>query len=311
MKTIKLKQRNMNLQMMKKYFLLFLAAPLLAACGEGNKDYDATGNFEATEVTVSAQQNGQLLYLNAEEGSMLDAGEEVGLVDTTQLWLKARQLGATRNIYATQRPDIEKQVASLRQQLDKAEQEQRRYAGLTAEGAANRKLLDDATAQVKVLRREIAAALSSLNNNTLSLNAQMSQTDIQRYEVLDNLSKCHVRAPLSGTVLEKYAESGEYATVGKPLFKMADMKHVFLRAYLTSAQLSRVQTGQTVTVFADYGGGKRKEYKGRVTWISDQSEFTPKTILTDDERADLVYAVKIAIYNDGGIKTGMYGEVKL
>lgn len=170
----------MNLQMMKKYFLLFLAAPLLAACGEGNKDYDATGNFEATEVTVSAQQNGQLLYLNAEEGSMLDAGEEVGLVDTTQLWLKARQLGATRNIYATQRPDIEKQVASLRQQLDKAEQEQRRYAGLTAEGAANRKLLDDATAQVKVLRREIAAALSSLNNNTLSLNAQMSQTDIQR-----------------------------------------------------------------------------------------------------------------------------------
>lgn len=301
----------MNRLYYKKYLLLLLSAPLLTACGEGNKDYDATGNFEATEVTVSAQQNGQLLYLNAEEGSLLDAGEEVGLVDTTQLWLKARQLGATRNIYATQRPDIEKQVASLRQQLDKAEQEQRRYAGLTADGAANRKLLDDATAQVKVLRREIAATLSSLNNSTQSLNAQMSQTDIQRYEVLDNLSKCHIKAPLSGTVLEKYAESGEYATVGKPLFKMADMKHVFLRAYLTSAQLSKVRIGQTVKVFADYGNGKRKEYQGRVTWISDQSEFTPKTILTDDERADLVYAVKIAINNDGSIKTGMYGELKL
>lgn len=301
----------MNRHHTKKYLLFFLAAPLLAACDEGDKEYDATGNFEATEVTVSAQQNGQLLYLNAEEGSLLDTGEEVGLVDTTQLWLKARQLGATRNIYATQRPDIEKQVASLRQQLDKAEQEQRRYAGLTADGAANRKLLDDATAQVKVLRREIAATLSSLNSSTQSLNAQMSQTDIQRYEVLDNLSKCHVKAPLSGIVLEKYAESGEYATVAKPLFKMADMKHIFLRAYLTSAQLCKVRVGQTVKVFADYGNGKRKEYKGRVTWISDQSEFTPKTILTDDERADLVYAVKIAINNDGGIKTGMYGEVKL
>lgn len=296
---------------MNRYFFILLLASLLSACNDTDKDYDATGNFEATEVTVSAQQNGELLYLNAEEGSSLDAGEQVGLIDTTQLWLKARQLGATRQVYATQRPDVAKQVASLRQQLDKAEQEQRRYAGLTADGAANRKLLDDATAQVRVLRREIAAAVSSLDNNTRSLNAQMSQTDIQRYEVLDQLVKCHVRAPLSGTVLEKYAETGEYATIGRPLFKIADMRHVYLRAYLTSSQLQNVRLGQHVTVFADYGDGKRKTYKGVVTWISDQSEFTPKTILTDDERADLVYAVKIAVTNDGGIKTGMYGEVKL
>lgn len=296
---------------MNRYFFILLLASLLSACNDIDKDYDATGNFEATEVTVSAQQNGELLYLNAEEGSRLDAGEQVGLIDTTQLWLKARQLGATRQVYANQRPDVAKQVASLRQQLDKAEQEQRRYAGLTADGAANRKLLDDATAQVRVLRREIAAAVSSLDNNTRSLNAQMSQTDIQRYEVLDQLVKCHVRAPLSGTVLEKYAETGEYATIGRPLFKIADIRHVYLRAYLTSSQLQDVRLGQHVTVFADYGDEKRKTYKGVVTWISDQSEFTPKTILTDDERADLVYAVKIAVTNDGGIKTGMYGEVKL
>ena len=295
---------------MKKCLILIIA-PLFVACQDNDAKYDATGNFEATEVTVSAQQNGQLLYLNVDEGSTVSVGEQVGLVDTTQLWLKARQLGATRTVYATQRPEIEKQVASLRQQLAKAEQDRRRYAGLVADGAANRKLLDDATSQVQVLRREIVAAQSTLNNSTQTLNAQMGTTDIQRAEVLDQLSKCHVTAPISGTVLEKYAEAGEYATVGKPLFKLADMQHVFLRAYLTSARLKDVKVGQQVTVYADYGNKQRRQYKGRVTWISDQSEFTPKTILTDDERADLVYAVKIAVTNDGNIKTGMYGEVKL
>ena len=295
---------------MRKY-LIFLAAPLWVACQNNGMEYDATGNFEATEVTVSAQQNGQLLYLNADEGSSLDAGEQVGLIDTTQLWLKARQLGATRNVYATQRPEVEKQVASLRQQLAKAEQDQRRYASLVADGAANRKMLDDATSQVVVLRREISAAQSTLGNSTQSLNAQMSTTELQRAEVLDQLAKCHVSAPISGTVLEKYAEAGEYAVAGKPLFKMADMRHVFLRAYLTSRQLKNVRVGQKVMVYADYGDKQRKRYEGRVAWISQQSEFTPKTILTDDERADLVYAVKIAVANDGGIKAGMYGEVKL
>lgn len=295
---------------MKKYFLLFMT-PLFVACQNNDDAYDATGNFEATEVTVSAQQNGQLLYLNVDEGSTVSVGEQVGLVDTTQLWLKARQLGASRNVYASQRPEIEKQMASLHQQLAKAEQDRRRYAGLVADGAANRKLLDDATSQVQVLRREIIAAQSTLNNSTQSLNAQMTTTDIQRAEILDQLSKCHVTASISGTVLEKYAEAGEFATVGKPLFKVSDMQHMFLRAYLTSAQLKDVKVGQIVTVFADYGDKQRKQYKGRVTWISDQSEFTPKTILTDDERADLVYAVKIAVTNDGSIKTGMYGEVKL
>ncbi len=297
---------------MKASIIAMTAVALtMTACGNKDKEYDATGTFEATEVTVSAEQNGKLLQFDVNEGSTLSAGQQVGLIDTVQLYLKALQMGATKEVYARQRPDVSKQVASLRQQLAKAEQEQARFAGLVKEGAANRKQLDDASSQVQVIRRQLEAQLSSLDNSTQALNAQMSTADIQRHQVADQLSKCHIVAPLTGTVLEKYAEPGEYAVIGKPLFKMADTEHMFIRAYITSAQLKSVRTGQRVKVFSDYGNGERKQYDGTVTWISERSEFTPKTILTDDERADLVYAVKIAVKNDGYIKIGMYGEIKL
>jgi HlyD family secretion protein len=219
-------------------------------------------------------------------------------------------VGATRLVYASQRPETGKQIAVIRQQLAKAQEEQARYASLVKDGAANRKLLDDARSQVLVLQRQLAAQLSSLNSSTNSLNAQMGTTNVEQLQVADQLRKCHILAPITGTVLEKYTEPGEFATVGKPLFKMADTDNMFLRAYLTTAQLRRVKLGQRVTVFADYGSGDRKSYAGTVTWISAKSEFTPKTILTDDERADLVYAVKIRVKNDGYVKIGMYGEVK-
>lgn len=290
--------------------LLLAAATVLAACGSGNKEFDATGTFEATEITVSAEQNGRLLSFGITEGSILKAGKQVGLIDTVQLYLKARQLGATKETFASQRPDISKQIAATRQQLATAEQEQARFDALCKAGAANRKQLDDAVSAVKVLRRQLQAQLSSLGNSTRSLNSQMSAADIQRLEVLDQLDKCHIKSPISGTVLETYAERGEFATVGRPLFKIADTSNMFLRAYVTTAQLEKVKVGQNVTVMSDYGNGNRKAYSGTVTWIADQSEFTPKTILTDDERADLVYAMKIAVKNDGYIKIGMYGEVK-
>lgn len=283
---------------------------LLAACGTKEKEYDATGTFEATEVTVSAEQNGRLLQFDVVEGDHLKAGQQVALIDTVQLYLRARQMGATRQVYATQRPDAPKQIAATREQLAKAKQEAARYSALVKDGAANQKLLDDAKSQVLVLERQLAALQSSLNNSTQSLNAQMSTTDIQRSQVLDQLQKCHVLSPITGTVLEKYTELGEFATTGRPLFKLADTDNMFLRAYVTSRQLKDVKVGQQVKVFADYGDGERKEYNGKVTWISSRAEFTPKTILTDDERADLVYAVKIAVKNDGYIKIGMYGEVK-
>ncbi len=294
---------------MKKTIIMLLPL-LLLSCSRGKKDYDATGIFEATEVTVSAEQSGKLMSFDVTEGDSLTIGQQVGLIDTVQLYLNALQLGETKMSYANQRPDIEKQIAATKQELEKAELEQRRYEALVREKAANQKQLDDAVSQVEVLKRELKAQQSSLDNSTNSLNSQMSATDLQRLEVLDRLAKCHITAPISGTVLDKYAEAGEYATPGTPLFKMADTYNMFLRAYVTTAQLQEVKIGQTVTVLADYGDNNRHEYPGVVTWISDISEFTPKTILTDDERADLVYAMKIAVKNDGYIKIGMYGEVK-
>ncbi len=297
--------------MNRLYATLTVAAALcLASCGGKEKEYDATGTFEATEVTVSAEQNGRLLQLDADEGERIEQGRQVGLIDTVQLYLKARQIGATKLVYAAQKPDAAKQVAATRQQLAKAQEECDRFAALVKDGAANSKTLDDARNQVKVLQRQLEAQLSSLGKTAGSLDAQMSTADIERLQVADQLRKCHVAAPTTGTVIEKYAEQGEFAAVGKPLFKMADTANMFLRVYITSAQLSGVKIGQNIKVFADYGGGKRKEYPGRVAWISQKSEFTPKTILTDDERADLVYAVKIAVKNDGYLKIGMYGEAK-
>ncbi len=294
-----------------KKIMIFAAAALLVACGEKDKDYNATGTFEATEVTVSAEQTGKLMQFNITEGDKVDAGLQVGLIDTVQLYLKARQMGATKLVYFAQKPETQKQIAATRQQIIKARQEVNRYAQLVKEDAANRKLLDDANSQLQVLERQLEAQISSLNSSNNSLNAQMGTVDVEKLQIADQLQKCHIYSPISGIILEKYVEQGEFAAIGKPLFKIADTDNMFMRAYITSDQLRSVKIGQQVKVFSDYGNGNRKEYQGKVTWISSKSEFTPKTILTDDERADLVYAIKVAVKNDGYIKIGMYGEVKL
>ena len=285
-------------------------ALMLNACGNKEKDFDATGVFEATETVVYAEQNGSLTTFDVDEGDRLEQGREVALIDTVQLWLKIVQTEASRKVYQSQKPDIEKQLAAIREQLAKARQEQQRYRELVADGAAPRKMLDDADSQVEVLQRQVEALRSSLSASTNALDRQMEAADVQREQLLDQLAKCHVRTPSSGTVIEKYVERGEFVAVGKPLFKMADTDHMFMRAYVTSAQLQHIRVGQKAKVYADYGKGQKREYAGTVTWISSQSEFTPKTILTDDERADLVYALKVAVKNDGYIKMGMYGEVK-
>ncbi len=294
---------------MKRYLFLCLIA-VFASCKSGKGDYDATGMFEATEVTVSSEESGRLLALDITEGDSIAFGQQTGLIDTVQLYLQALQLGATKDSYAHQRPDISVQIASTKRQLQKAETEQLRYERLVKDGAANQKQLDDAVNSVDVLRRELAALQSSLDNNTNTLNSQMSAAEIEKARVLDRLNRCHIMCPLSGIVLEKYAEAGEYAVPGTPLYKVADIYNMYLRAYITTSQLQNVRLGQAAAVFADYGNGNKKEYEGRVTWISSRAEFTPKTILTDDERADLVYAVKILVKNDGFLKIGMYGEVK-
>ena len=296
---------------MKRILLLAGAALLTAACGDSKKEYDATGIFEATETTVFAEQSGTLLTFSVNEGDELAMGCEVGLIDTTQTWLKIQQIDATKEVYQSQKPDMERQIAATRQQLAKAQLDEQRYRELVADGAAPSKMLDDASSQVKVLQRQLDAQIATLTTSTRTLDKQTAAADMQVSQLQDMLRKCHIVTPTKGTVLEKYVEHGEFVTVGKPLFKMADTQDMFMRAYVTSAQLHDIKLGQKVTVLADYGDGQRKTYEGTVAWISSKSEFTPKTILTDDERADLVYAVKIAVKNDGYIKIGMYGEVKV
>lgn len=284
---------------------------VLSACGNGTPHYDATGTFEATEVVVSAEAAGKLLQLNVEEGTQLKADEEVGLIDTVQLYLKKLQLEASMKSVESQRPDLAKQIAATKQQMITAEREKRRVENLLAAGAANQKQLDDWDAQIKLLERQLVAQESSLRNSTNSLTEQGNSVAIQVAQVDDQLKKCHIQSPIEGTVLAKYAEAGELATIGKPLFKIGEINRMYLRAYITSEQLSQVKIGDEVTVYSDYGNSEQKPYPGTVTWISDRSEFTPKTILTKNERANLVYAVKIAVKNDGALKIGMYGGVKI
>ena len=295
---------------MKKIMIMAGAVMMLCACGNNEKDFDATGVFEATETTIYAEQSGALVTFDVNEGDIVGKSKEVGLIDTTQLWLKIKHAEASRNVFQSQKPDKEKQIAATRRQLEKARQDQKRYSELVADGAAPSKMLDDANSQVEVLESQLAALNSSLNISSNALDRQIEATEVQEAQLRDQLSKCHISTPTSGTILEKYVERGEYVAPGKPLFKMADTDNMFIRAYVTTAQLSAIKVGQSASVYADYGDGKKKEYQGKVSWISSKSEFTPKTILTDDERADLVYALKVAIKNDGYVKIGMYGEVK-
>ena len=296
---------------MQKIYVLAGVALMMVACGGNEKAYDATGTFEATETTVYAEQSGALLTFSVNEGDHIEAGKEVGLIDTTQTWLKIQQLDATKEVYQSQKPDMERQIAATRQQLSKAQQDEQRYRELVADGAAPSKMLDDASSQVKVLQKQLDAQISSLSTSTRSLDKQTVAANVQIEQLRDMLRKCHIMTPTKGTVLEKYVERGEFVAIGKPLFKIADTEQMFMRAYVTSAQLQDIRIGQHGKVFADYGNGQKKAYDGTVSWISSRSEFTPKTILTDDERADLVYAVKVAIKNDGYVKIGMYGEVVL
>lgn len=297
------------INVMRKIYPLAGIALLLAACGNNEKTYDATGVFEATETTVFAEQSGALLTFSVDEGDNVEAGKEVGVIDTTQTRLKIQQIDATKRVYQSQKPDAERQIAATRQQLAKARQDEQRYRELVADGAAPSKMLDDAANQVKVLQKQLEAQVSTLNSQLSTLDSQLSTADVQTEQLRDQLRKCHIVTPTRGTVLEKYVERGEFVAVGKPLFKVGDTENMYLRAYVTSAQLQHIKLGQQAKLLADYGDGQRKEYVGTISWISSRSEFTPKTILTDDERADLVYAVKIAFKNDGYVKMGMYGEV--
>ena len=291
------------------FYAIFLS--LTAACGNGNGDYDASGTFESTEIIVSAEANGKIMRFNVEEGDLLKDGQEVGYIDTVQLYLKKMQLLTSVKSVQSRRSDIAKQIAATKEQIAKAEKEKKRNENLLKSNAATQKQVDDIDSQLAVLQKQLAAQISTLQNSNQSVTEESSAMEIQVAQVEDQLQKSHIISPINGTVLSKYAEAGELATQGKPLFKIADIENMYLRAYIIADQLTQMKLGQEVKVFADYGEDGKREYTGKVTWISDKPEFTPKTIQTRDERANLVYAVKIAVKNDGYLKIGMYGEVKI
>ena len=289
---------------MKKIALLSATLLLLASC-RNSDNYDATGIFEANTVTVSAETAGRLVSFSLNEGDSLLAGQTVGLVDTTLLALQRKQLLSQQLATEKSSPDIAAQAAALRSQIAHQQNECDRIARLLADGAATQKQSDDANALLRTLRGQLEGLLSTLDKNRSSLTESASALQYQREQIEEQIRKSCLTAPLTGTVLQKYAEQGEYATPGRPLFQMANLDDIY------ASQLAHIQIGQEVTVIADFGGDEQYEYPGKITWIAQESEFTPKSIQTQDSRANLVYAVKIAVKNDSRLKLGQYGEVRL
>ena len=271
----------------------------------------AQGTFEATEVVISAEATGRILNFDIEEGMTLAAGDVVGAIDSIQLHLQREQLVAQQTALLGSRPDIQKQVASLREQISKQRDELERTENMLRDGAATTKQRDDIEAHIRLLESQLDATLSTLNKNTTTINNNVAALEAQIAALDDRIAKCSILSPVGGTVLVKYAEAGEFATAGKPLMKVADLNNIFLRAYFTSEQLSSIKLGDKVTVTADFGEEERYDYEGEITWIATESEFTPKNIQTAESRANLVYAVKIAVKNDGRLKIGLAGEVTL
>lgn len=292
-----------------KHFLIVPVFLLLVSCRSKKSEVDASGTFEATEVIVSAQATGLIMAFQVEEGQDLKAGATLGFIDTIQLDLRKKQLLATIQASQTRKPDVEVQLAALEQQIATARSEKRRVENLIKANAANQKQLDDLDAQIEVLTKQLKATRITLESSTNGINKESSALKIQVDQINDQLRRSYISSPIDGTLLVKYSETGELAIQGKSLFKVADMSQMMLRVYVTADQLAKLKLGQTVDVNAELGSTDNKAYKGTVTWISAKSEFTPKTIQTRDERANLVYAVKVAVKNDGILKIGMYGGI--
>jgi len=298
---------------MKCFLTLFIATIMLSAfgsCSRNDVDFDASGSFEAEETIISAETAGTIREFDVEEGQVLAANKRIGYIDSTQLYLKKKQLEAQINAMLSKRPNMDAQSAALKEQLSTAETEQKRIANLVKSDAATTKQLDDINATIEVIKKQIEAQRSSLSITTEGINKDASVLRVQVAQLNDDLRKCQLVNPVNGTVLTKYAEPYEVTSPGKPLYKIADLSTILMRAYITGDQLPLIKLNQKVTVLTDDGSGGYKQVDGTITWINDKAEFTPKTIQTKDERANMVYAIKIKVVNDGSYKIGMYGEVK-
>ena len=292
------------------FTVLILSGVVLFSCNNNNSEYDATGTFEADEVIISAEASGKILAFHLEEGQVVKQGEQVGFIDTTQLHLSKLQLRENQKAVLAGRPNTRTQIEATKKEIENVQLEKKRVENLVKGEVASQKQLDDINSKLSVLEARLAAQQNSLTTTTTTLNEQSNAIDIQLAIVQDQLNRCKIINPVGGTVLAKYAMQNEMTLPGKALYKIADLNTIILRAYISGNQLSQIKLGQTVKVLVDAPDGGYKEYAGTISWVSDKAEFTPKTIQTKEERANLVYAVKINVKNDGYLKLGMYGEVK-
>lgn len=299
-----------TLTMVKQFIIISLMAIAVAACGR-HSDYDATGVFEADVVTLSAETSGRIESLVVAEGEEVTRGQLLCVIDTTMLHMQRRTLMAQQRALLAGKPDVDKQIASLKVQVRKQRDEVARVHALLSDDAATQKQMDDAIAQLSVLESQYDAVLSAASKSSASIDGNAAVVATQIEQIDETIARSRIMSNVDGTVLGLYVREGEMAVVGRPLVKIADLKHMVLRAYLTSDQLSHVAIGQKVKVVADFGASEQYEYEGTVRWIASESEFTPKNIQTRNSRANMVYAVKITVENDGRIKIGTYGEVEL
>jgi HlyD family secretion protein len=280
-----------------------------SSCGKGEDTNEASGTFEATETIVSAEANGKILALNINEGDQLVKGQKVGVIDSTQLYLSKMQLKQSGKAILSGRPDSKIQIEALQKELENAVKDKKRIENLVKGNVASQKQLDDSNYRIAIIQSKIDALGSQLATTTNNLNEQSGTVGIQLAQVEDQIKKCNITNPVSGTVLAKYANVYEMATIGKPIYKIADLSIIKLRAYITASQFAKIKIGNNVKINVDTEEGKSKNYFGTIEWINSKAEFTPKTIQTKDERANLVYAIKIRVKNDGALKIGMYGDV--
>ncbi len=290
---------------MKKIIFGLLLVQFIS-CNKNDEKADGYGNFEATEVTVSAESNGKIEFLNVEEGMTLERGATVGLIDTLQLYYSKKQLQANQVTIGSKTESIESQAKVFQEQLKTAQTERSRIRAMYAENAATKRQVDEADGRVNVILEQI----KSVHTQKSPISNEIKSNTVQIQKLNDQITKSKILNPIAGTVLTKYAEPGEITAFGKPLYKIGDLSEMTLRVYVSAKQLPQLKMGQTVYVKID-GTDAMKTYKGTVAYIASQAEFTPKVIQTKEERVNLVYAVKVRVKNDGTLKIGMPGEMWL
>ncbi|EIA08475.1 HlyD family secretion protein [Flavobacterium frigoris] len=288
---------------MKKTLSLLILSSLFS-CNNNDDKADGYGNFEAPEITISAEANGKLTSFPIEEGAILEPNTQVGLVDTIQLYLNKQQLIASRNTIFSKSKNVLSQDQVLQEQLKTTLIEKKRIENMFAENAATKRQVDEVTGKVNVLKEQI----KSVGTQNAPITNEAKSIDVQIEKIEDQISKSKIINPIKGTVLAKYAEPNEITAFGKPLYKIADISEMTLRVYVSETQLPKIKIGQNVTVKID-SGTKMTNYTGTISWISSSAEFTPKIIQTKEERVNLVYAVKVKVKNDGSLKIGMPAEM--